>query len=104
MQILINTLHVLKRNLLPQHHLVERPDEERIQETTMEDGQTNNPANKLEVIQVLWVNAGVRIDLQSIVIVCGILEQTIEGIEHFVGKKEEEFTAFVSNQINKTLL
>lgn len=63
----------------------------------MEDRQTNDTANKLEVVQMLWINAGMRIGLQGIIIVSGIFEETVEGIEHFVGEKEEKFTVVISN-------
>jgi len=92
-QVLINTLHILKRHLLSEHHLVERADEERIKETTVEDSQTYNAANELEVVQMLWVHAGVRVDLQGIIIMGGVFEKTVERVKHFMGKKEEEFTA-----------
>lgn len=59
----------------------------------MEDSQTHNATNELEVVQMLWVHAGVRIDLQGIIIVGGVFEKTVEGVKHFMGKKEEEFTA-----------
>lgn len=58
----------------------------------MEDCQTDNSSNKLEVVQVFGVDARVRVDLQSVIIVCGIFKKTIEGIEHFVRKKEKVFT------------
>lgn len=95
-QILVHTLHVLQRHLLPQHHLIERPDKEGIQETTVENGQPHHTSDELEVVQMLRVDARVRVDLQGIIIVGRVLEQTVEGVEHFMRKKEEEFTARVS--------
>lgn len=59
----------------------------------MENGQTNNTADKLEVVEMLRVNTRVRINLQGVVIVGGVFEETVEGVEHFVGEEEEEFTA-----------
>ena len=50
----------------------------------MENSKTDDTANKLEVVQVLRVNARVRVDLESIVVVRRVFEQAIEGIEHFV--------------------
>ena len=58
----------------------------------MEDGQADHTTNKLEVVQVLRVHAGVRINLQGIIIVGGVFEETVERIEHFVREEEEEFT------------
>lgn len=68
-EVSIHALHVLQRHLLPQNHLVERANKESVQEATMEDGQTDNAPNKLEVVEMLWIDAGVRVDLKSIVVV-----------------------------------
>jgi hypothetical protein len=46
----IDAFHVLDGDLLPQHHLVECANEERVQETTMEDGEANDAADKFEVV------------------------------------------------------
>jgi hypothetical protein len=92
MQVLIDTLHVLERHLLPQHHLVEGTNEKGVQETTVENRETDYSADELEVVQMLGVDARVGINLQSVVVVGGVFEETVEGIEHFVGKEEEEFT------------
>jgi hypothetical protein len=62
-EVFINTLHILKGNLLPQHHLVERANEERVQETAVENGQTNDPTDEFEVVQMFRINTGVRINL-----------------------------------------
>lgn len=84
MQILVHALHILETDLLPQHHLVEGSDEEGIQETTVEDSQTDHPADELEVIEMLGVHARVGINLQGIIIVGRVFEETVERIEHFV--------------------
>jgi hypothetical protein len=95
-QILIHTLHILKSDLLPQHHFVESSNEEGIQETTVEDSQTNHSADELEVVEMLGIHARVGVNLQGIIIVGGVFEKTVERIEHFVGEEEEEFTRKVS--------
>lgn len=74
MQVFIDTFHILEGDLLPQHHLVECSNEERVEETTMKDGETDNAANKFEIIQMFGINAGVRINLQGVIIVRGIFE------------------------------
>jgi hypothetical protein len=94
-EISIHTLHILQRHLLPQNHLVESSDKESIQKSAVENGQTNNTTNELEVVQMFRVDAGVRVDLESVVVVCWLFEQTVEGVEHFVGKQEEEFSVFM---------
>lgn len=58
----------------------------------MEDTETKTTTNKFEVVQMFGVDAGSRIDLQRVVVVCGIFEETVERIEHFMGEQEEELS------------
>ena len=58
----------------------------------MENRQSDNSANKFEVVQMLGVDTRVRIDLKGVIIVCGVFKKTIEGVEHFVREKEKVFT------------
>lgn len=58
----------------------------------MENCQSDNSSNELEVVQMFGIDAGVRVDLKGVIIVCGVLKKTIEGVEHFVREKEEVFT------------
>jgi hypothetical protein len=92
MEIRIHTLHVLQRNLLPQNHLVKCSNEESVQKAAMENGQTNNAPNELEVVQMLGVDARMRVNLKGVVVVRGVLEKAVEGVEHLVGKQEEELS------------
>lgn len=92
MELFIYTLHILHQNLLPQHHFVESADEERIQEAAVENRQADDTADEFEIVQMLGVDAGVRVDLKGIIIVGGVFEKAIERVEHFVRKKEEEFS------------
>jgi hypothetical protein len=74
------------------HHLVQGTNKEGIEETSMEDSQADNSANELEVVEMLWVDARVRVDLEGVVVVCGVLEQAIEGVEHLMREKEEKLS------------
>ena len=62
----------------------------------MENGQSHHTTNKFEIIQMLRVHTRVRVDLQGIIIVGGVFEETVEGVKHFMRKEEEEFTVLVS--------
>lgn len=62
----------------------------------MENSQTDHSANELKVVKMLGVDARVGINLQGIIIVGGIFEETVERIEHFVGEEEEKFTVAIS--------
>jgi hypothetical protein len=65
----INTFHVTEGNLLLEDHLVQRSDEVGIEESTMEDGETEDATNELEVVQVLGIDRGVGVDLECVVVV-----------------------------------
>ena len=56
MKLGIDTLEIGERNLLPQDHLVETDDEVGIEEASVEDGETEDTADELEVIEMLRVN------------------------------------------------
>jgi len=96
MEVGIHTFHVLQRHLLPQNHLVEGTNEECIEETAVEDGQANDTSNELEVVEMFGIDPRVRVDLKGVVVVSRILEQTVEGIEHLMGKQEEELAGETS--------
>ena len=84
MEIRIDTLHILESNLLPQDHLVESTNEECVQEASVENGQTNDTTNELEITKMLGVDAGMWVNLEGVVVVCRVLEQAVEGVEHLV--------------------
>lgn len=58
----------------------------------MENRKPDNSTNKLEIVEMFWIDAGVRVYLQGIIIVRGVFEQAVKWVEHFVRKQEEEFT------------
>lgn len=84
MDIGIDRLEIGQCDLLFQDHLVERNDKEGIQQTAVKNRQTDDTSNELEVVQVLRVDVGVRVDLKGIVVVGRVLKETIEGVEHLV--------------------
>jgi hypothetical protein len=92
-ELCIDTLHVGQGDPLLQDHLVECTNKECIQEAPVEDSQTDNATNELEVSEMLRVDTGVWVDLEGVVVVSRVLEQTVEGVEHFVRKQEEELSA-----------
>lgn len=93
MELSINPFHVCECYFFPQYHLVEGANEEGVKESSMEDGQTDHPANEFEVVEMFRVDPRVRIDLQRVVVVRRVLKQAIERVEHLVGQEEEEFSA-----------
>lgn len=94
-ELCIHTLHIGQRDPLLQDHLVECTNEECIQEAPVEDSQTDNTTNELEVSKMLRVDAGVWVNLEGVVVVGRVFEQTVEGVEHFVRKQEEELSVML---------
>ena len=49
----------------------------------------NESSDEAEVGEVVGVDGGGRVDLQTIVVLAGVLEQAVHGVEHLVGEQEE---------------
>lgn len=84
MQLRIDALQIRQRHFLLQDHLIETDNEVCVKETAVEDTQAQASADELEVIQVLGVDTRCRVDLKSVVVMGGILEETVKGVKHFV--------------------
>lgn len=95
MELGVDALHILQVNLLLENHLVESANEKCVQEASVEDGEAYNTPNEFEVAEMLRVDARMGVDLQSVVVVCTVLEQTVEGVEHLVRKKEEKLSVMM---------
>lgn len=63
MEILVDTFHILNGNLFSEHHFVKCANEERVQETAMEDCKSDNSSNEFEVIQMFRVDSRMRVYL-----------------------------------------
>lgn len=46
-------------------------------------------SDEAEVGEVVGVDGGRRVDLQTVVVLAGVLEQTVHGVEDLVGQQEE---------------
>jgi hypothetical protein len=55
-----------------------------VQESTVENAEAQTSPNEFEIIQMFRIDARCWIDLESVVVVCRILEEAVEGVEHFV--------------------
>ena len=58
----------------------------------MENSQPETPPNKLEVVQMLVVDARSRVDLKGAVVVGRVLEEAVQRVKHLAGQQEEEFS------------
>ena len=68
MEVRIDAFHILESHLFPENHLIKCANEESIQETPVEDRQSNHSPNECEVVEVLRVDTGVGINLEGVVI------------------------------------
>lgn len=50
-------------------------------------------ADEAEVREVVWVDGGGWVDLQTVVVLAGVLEEAVHGVEHLVGQKKKPFPA-----------
>lgn len=50
-------------------------------------------SNEAEVCEVVWVDGGGRVDLQTVVVLAGVFKQTVHGVKHLVGQQEEPLPA-----------
>lgn len=50
----------------------------------MKDGQAYAAAYESEITEMLRVDTGCGVDLKCVVIVSGVLEEAIDGVEHLV--------------------
>ena len=60
-----------------------------VQKLLVEDGHAHDATDKVEVLQVVGVDARVGVDLQRVVVVRRVREQTVDWIEHFVRQQKE---------------
>lgn len=44
----------------------------------------NKPADEFEIMEVIRIDVRRRVDLKAVVVLVGVLEQTVHGIKHFV--------------------
>ena len=68
----------------------------------MEDAQAQTTTYELEVIEMLRIDAGCRIDLQRIVVVRRVFEKAVERVKHFVRQQEEELSVERTTMSDKT--
>lgn len=67
----------------------------------MENGESDDPSNEFEIVEVLGVHARMGINLEGVIIVCGVFEKAIKRIKHFVGEKKEEFTRLMLVNVDR---
>lgn len=48
-------------------------------------------SDELEVLEMIGVDVGGRIDLQTVVVLASILKQTVHGVQNLVREQEEPF-------------
>lgn len=46
-------------------------------------------SNKLKILQMVWIHVARRIDLETVIVLVGILKETIHRIQNFMGQQEK---------------
>ena len=60
---------------------------------TVKDCDANDAANEMEIGQVVRIDRRVRVDLERVNILAGVLEQAVVWIQHFVRQQIKPFTS-----------
>jgi hypothetical protein len=56
--------------------------------------KAKDTANKTKVGEVVWVDGGVRVDLEEVGLVGRILKKTVVGVEHLTREQVEPFSVY----------
>lgn len=51
----------------------------------------NEATNELKVLEVIRVDVGRRVDLQTVVVLASVLKQTVHGVQHLMREQEKPF-------------
>ncbi len=49
----------------------------------------NEASDKFEILEVVGVDVGGRVDLETVVIFTGIFKQAVHGVQNLMGQQEE---------------
>lgn len=60
----------------------------------MENRQTNHTPNESKIVQMFRIDPGVRVDLEGVVVVCRIFEQTVKWVKHLMREKEKKLSVY----------
>lgn len=61
-----------------------RNDKISVKEASVEDAKAQNMSDELEIVQMLGVDAGGKIDLERAVVMCWIFEKVPIGVERLM--------------------
>lgn len=64
-------------------HLIQAEHEVRIQGPAVEDRKSGTTPGELEVVEMLRVNSRCRVNSEGGVVVHGVFEQMVGGVEYF---------------------
>lgn len=84
MQLWIDTFDVAQGYGLVKQHFIERSCETAVDMVTVKNSDAYNPAGEMEVRQVFWIYARVRIDLQRVIVVSRILKESVLRVQHLM--------------------
>ena len=59
----------------------------------MIQSHSNESPDELEIMQMVRIDIGGRVYLETVVVLVGVLEKTVHRIQNFVGEEEEPLSA-----------
>ena len=77
-------------------NLIERHSKTSINVMAMEQSYPHDSSNKVEIREVVRVNARVCIDLKSVDVLSAVLEQAVVRVEHFMRQEVEPLPSHAS--------
>lgn len=84
MQVWIDTFDVIQVDRFVEQHFVERHCKPTVDVMSVENGQSDDPADEVKVGKVVGINSGVWIDLERVDVLAGVEEQSVVRVEHLV--------------------
>ena len=76
----VDRLDVLHAQLLVEHPLVERHREAGVDELAVVEGHGDETPDELEVVQVVGVDVRGGVDLKTVVVLVGVLEEAVHRV------------------------
>lgn len=92
----VNGLQIFEDELLVEHSFVERQRETSVNKLPVKKCHSDEASYEAEVGQMVRVDGGRWVDLQTVVTLSRVFEQTVHGVQHLVGQKEEPLSSQAS--------
>lgn len=83
MQVRVHAFQIRQGDTLTQDHPIQAAHEVHTQGPAVEDSKAGTAPDELEVVEMLRVNSRCRVNSEGGVVVHGVFEQRVGGVEYF---------------------